>query len=87
MTPNTGHELRRASADCFMCACGMGFMMCPDQRVAQQRHATHLAHIHTHRAKIKDAQANKIQHTLDEGEDPSGRNWCNPFGQGLFRKP
>lgn len=86
MTPIEGHELRRASADCFLCGCGMGFVMCTDQRVAERRHNQHVDEIRKHRATVKDAQVNGIQSTLvDDGQESA--NWCNPFGQGLFRKP
>jgi hypothetical protein len=84
MIPVTDHILKRASADVFLCSCGMAFCMCPDQRVAEQRHRQHLTHIAEHRATVKAAQKAGRQSDLD-GDDPQGRNWCNPFGQGVFK--
>jgi hypothetical protein len=83
-----GHDLKRASADCYLCGCGKAFFSIngqPSDREIRLQHANHVDEIKHARARIKDAQKNKIQSTLTSDDD-SRANWCNPFGQGLFRE-
>ena len=80
MTPITGHDLRRVSADCWLCQCGFAVFGARNDRAAQQRHSLHVDEIRTHRAHVKDAQANKQQDDLGGGTD--AQHWGSPF-----RKP
>lgn len=76
----TGHELRQAASTTWLCQCGYAIQMCPNSRIAQQRHAVHLAHVRDHRAHVKDCQKNKVQSEL--GGDAQDTHWSS-----AFRKP
>lgn len=81
MIPVNDHELRRASADCWLCQCGFA-VFSNNEREAKQRHNQHVEEIRKHRAHVKDCQKNKVQSDL--GGDTQDTHWGSPFRQGVI---
>ena len=85
MTPVSDHELRRASADCWLCQCGFAVFGAANDRVARQRHSQHVDEIRKHRATIKEAQKNGQQTTADfDAGQEHDTHWGSPFRQGVL---
>jgi hypothetical protein len=83
MSTVEGHALRRASVDCWLCQCGFAVFGAKNDRDAGQRHSQHIGEVMRYRAHIKQAQKDKRQSDFADSQE---RNWCNPFGQGLFKE-
>lgn len=79
--PLEGHNLKRASADCYLCGCGFGIFGARDQREATQRHGQHLTEVRAQRTRTTDAQKEKRQADFADAQEP---HWSSPFRRGVL---
>jgi hypothetical protein len=73
----TGHTLRRASADCHLCACGFAIFGAQNDSDATRRHGQHVSEVKRVLGKYKDAKGQQTTADFDQanGQHTAANSW------------